>query len=534
MFPQDEESRMGMDTPQSQKLRAGALPHRWTRVDDPDSESVVASFPTVIAGGGPAGLTGAYELTRNGHRCVVLEADPRLVGGISRTDEYKGYRFDIGGHRFFSKSSEINDLWREILGDAFITRTRLSRIYYDRRFFDYPLKPVNALRGLGVWRSARIILSYLRARLRPIEPERSFEDWVVNRFGRELFDIFFKSYTEKVWGMSTSEISADWAAQRIKGLSLTKAVLSALGLGRSRRGGEVIKTLIDEFQYPRLGPGQMWEAASARVRAQGGAVHLDRKVVRVEHDGSAVTALIGRAADGRSTRYVGANFLSTLPIRELIRAMDPPAPAEVRAAAESLRYRDFLTVVLIVDRPETFPDTWIYIHEPEVRVGRIQNFKNWSPDLVPDSSRSSLGLEYFCFEGDDLWSRSDQELLELGRREIDAIGLVPASAVIDGCVVRMPKAYPVYDDAYQAHLAVIRNWLAKLGNLELAGRNGMHKYNNQDHSMMTALLAARNILGLGRYDTWKVNTDAEYHEEGGDEGNPAGRAVPRRVSSGAA
>ena len=523
---------MGMESPQSQSVRAGQIPHRWTRVRDPGTESVVAAFETVVVGGGPAGLTGAYELTRHGRSCVVLEADPRMVGGISRTDEYKGYRFDIGGHRFFSKSGEINALWREILCDEFITRSRLSRIYYDRKFFYYPLKPVDALWKLGLWRSARILLSYLKARLSPIRPERTFEAWVVNRFGRELFEIFFKSYTEKLWGMPTSEISADWAAQRIKGLSLVGAVVNGLFGGFRSRRGEVIKTLIDEFQYPRLGPGQMWEAVRDRIRAQGGAVHLDRKVVRIEHDGSAVTAFIAADSQGRMTRYLGSHFLSTMPVRDLIRAMDPPAPAEVVAAAEALRYRDFLTVVLIVDRPETFPDTWIYIHEPDVRVGRIQNFKNWSPELVPDTSKSSLGLEYFCFEGDELWSLSDAELLALGRREIDAIGLVSAADVIDGCVVRMPKAYPVYDDEYQAHLAVIRRWLAGLGNLELSGRNGMHKYNNQDHSMMTALLAARNILGLGRYDTWKVNTDAEYHEGGSEESaSTQGRMVPQRVKA---
>jgi protoporphyrinogen oxidase len=521
---------MGMDSPQSQTVRAGLLPHKWTRVEDPEAEAVVAAFETVIAGGGPAGLTGGYELSRHGKPCVVLEADSRMVGGISRTDQYKGYRFDIGGHRFFSKSSEINELWREILGGEFITRRRLSRIYYDRKFFHYPLKPVDALWKLGPWRSARIVLSYMKARARPIRPERTFEDWVVNRFGRVLFEIFFKSYTEKLWGMPTNEISSDWAAQRIKGLSLTKAVAAALFGGLRSKNGEVIKTLIDEFQYPRLGPGQMWETVRDRIRNQGGAVHLDRKVVRVEHDGSAVSAFVAVDGQGRPTRYLGKHFISTMPVRDLIRAMDPPPPAEVKASAESLRYRDFLTVVLIIDRPETFPDTWLYIHEPEVRVGRIQNFKNWSPDMVPNPTKSSLGLEYFCFEGDDLWTQADADLLALGRREINQIGLVSASEVVDGCVVRMPKAYPVYDDEYQRHLQVVRRWLASLGNLELAGRNGMHKYNNQDHSMMTALLAARNILGLGRYDTWKVNTDAEYHEEVGD-AEAGGRIVPQRVSA---
>jgi protoporphyrinogen oxidase len=455
-----------------------------------------------------------------------------MVGGISRTDQYKGYRFDIGGHRFFSKSGEVNRLWHEILGDEFLTRSRLSRIYYDRKFFHYPLRPVDALWKLGFWRSCRIVLSYFRARLAPIKPERSFEDWVVNRFGRRLFEIFFKSYTEKVWGMPTSTISADWAAQRIKNLSLIRAVTSALFGRWLARRGEVIKTLIEEFHYPRLGPGQMWEVARDRIRAQGGAVHLDRRVVCVEHDGHAVRSFLTRDADGRQTRYLGSHFLSTLPVRDLIRAMSPPPPPDVLAAAESLSYRDYLTVVLIVDRAETFPDNWIYIHEPSVRLGRIQNFKNWSPDMVPDPSKTSLGLEYFCFEGDDLWTKPDSELIDLGRREIEAIGLASAADVVDGCVVRMPKAYPVYDDQYQDHLTVIRGWLKTLDNLELAGRNGMHKYNNQDHSMMTALLAARNILGLGQFDTWKVNTDAEYHEESTGQGEAhAGRAVPRRSSA---
>lgn len=517
--------------------RIASLPHRWTKLDEPGEIGVVRAFSTVIVGAGPAGLTAAYELTRHRHSCVVLEADPERVGGISRTDVYKGYRFDIGGHRFFSKSGEINRLWKEILGEEFLTRSRLSRIYYNRKFFHYPLKPADALLKLGPVVSARILASYLKARLRPVRPERTFEDWVVNRFGRLLFEIFFKTYTEKVWGMPTHQISADWAAQRIKGLSLFKAACNAL-FGPLRRfapgGGAVIKTLIDEFQYPRLGPGQMWETARDKIQRAGGAVEMDRAVVRVEHDGTAVRSVLTRSAAGRLIRYHADHFLTSMPVRELVRAMDPPAPPEVRQAAEALKYRDFLTVVLIVDRPETFPDNWIYVHEPGVKLGRVQNFKNWSPDLVPDPATSSLGLEYFCFEGDELWTMPDSELVELGKTEIDRIGLVSRDRVVDGCVVRMPKAYPVYDDDYRRHLAVIRDWLRNFGNLELAGRNGMHKYNNQDHSMMTALLAARNILGLGEFDTWKVNTDAEYHEDAGpDDEDPAktGRAVPRRVAS---
>jgi protoporphyrinogen oxidase len=522
---------MDRDLPQKDVGRRIGWPHTWDRVESPDAVRVVASFDTVIAGAGPAGLTAAYELSKHGHACVVLEAETDLVGGISRTDQYKGYRFDIGGHRFFSKSDEVNRLWHEILGEEFLTRPRLSRIYYDRKFFHYPLKPFDALSKLGVMQSARSVASYLRARLRPIRPERSVEDWVVNRFGRRLFEIFFKTYTEKVWGMPTSQISADWAAQRIKGLSLFRAVASALFASKSR-DGEVVKTLIDEFHYPRLGPGQMWEAARDKVRAQGSAVHMDRRVVGIEHDGDQVTALLARDSGGVLHRYEGRHFLSTLPIRHLIGSMAPSAPVEVLEAANRLHYRDFLTVVLIVDQPETFPDNWIYIHEPNVQLGRVQNFKNWSPDMVPDPSKTSLGLEYFCFEGDALWETPDVDLIELGQREIAQIGLVPASKVVDGCVVRMPKAYPVYDDAYQERLAVIRRWLRGFANLELAGRNGMHKYNNQDHSMMTALLAARNILGLGHFDTWKVNTDAEYHE-GGPDAEPAGtgRSVPRKLEA---
>jgi protoporphyrinogen oxidase len=521
---------MGTDPTRPEALRHASLPHRWTRIDDPDAVSVVASYSTVIAGAGPAGLTAAYELTKHGHPCVALEAERELVGGISRTDTYKGYRFDIGGHRFFSKSEEVNRVWHEILGDELIVRDRLSRIYYDRKFFYYPLKPFDALSKLGVWRATRMVLSYLKARLRPIHPERSYEDWLVNRFGRLLFETFFKTYTEKVWGMSTDSISPDWAAQRVKGLDLYRTVLNAFLGDRKTKNGEVIKTLIDQFQYPRLGPGQMWEAARDQIKAGGSAVHMDAAVETIEHDGSAVTAFITRDHRDRRTRYLGNHFVSTLPVRTLIRSMTPAAPAEVVAAAESLKYRDFLTVVLIVNKAETFPDNWIYIHEPDVRVGRIQNFKNWSPDMVPDPSTSSLGLEYFCFEGDDLWTMADADLVALGRREINMTGLARAEDVIDGCVVRMPKAYPVYDDSYQTHLAVIRDWLKGFPNLELAGRNGMHKYNNQDHSMMTALLAARNILGLGSFDTWKVNTDAEYHEEG-DESVESGRTVPRSISA---
>ncbi|HEY2154253.1 MAG TPA: FAD-dependent oxidoreductase, partial [Isosphaeraceae bacterium] len=392
---------MGIDPTRAEAVRSASLPHRWTRVDDPDAVAVVASYSTVIAGAGPAGLTAAYELTKNGHPCVVLESEPALVGGISRTDTYKGYRFDIGGHRFFSKSDEVNRLWREILGDELIVRERLSRIFYSRKFFYYPLRPFDALSKLGIFRATKMVLSYIRARLWPIRPERSYEDWLVNRFGRLLFETFFKTYTEKVWGMSTDTISPDWAAQRVKGLDLYRTIVNAFLPGRRGEDGEVIKTLIDQFQYPRLGPGQMWEAARDKVKAGGSAVHMDAAVESIEHDGSSIAAFVTKDHRRRRTRYLGHHVVSTLPVRTLIRSMVPPAPAEVMEAANALKYRDFLTVVLIVDKAETFPDNWIYIHATDVEVCRIQNYGSWSPYLVKDG-RTCLGLEYFVFEGDDM------------------------------------------------------------------------------------------------------------------------------------
>ncbi|HEX6547145.1 MAG TPA: NAD(P)/FAD-dependent oxidoreductase [Candidatus Dormibacteraeota bacterium] len=485
----------------------------------------VTAAPVLVLGAGPAGLTAAYELSKLGRRSLVLEADPRYVGGIARTVEHHGYRFDIGGHRFFSKNQEIEDLWTEVLGDEMLVRDRLSRIYYRGRYFAYPLRAFNALKNLGLVETVLCVWSYALARLRPRRPERSLEDWVSNRFGKRLFRIFFKTYTEKVWGIPCSELSADWAAQRIKGLSLVEAIKGAL-LPQRRAGGrrsEVIKTLIDEFRYPRLGPGQMWERVTERLRAAGSEVRLGTRVTRIGWRG-------GLVVGAGESEWRAPDVVSTLPIRELVAALDPPPPAPVRAAAEALGYRDFVTVALVLDRAHVFPDNWIYVHEPGVKVGRLQNFKNWSPAMVADPARTCLGLEYFCFEGDGLWSSSDADLIELGARELEQLGLSRRSEVVDGCVVRMPKAYPVYDDHYQRNVEVVRDWLtANVPGLHLCGRNGMHKYNNQDHSMMTALLVARRIAGVSDLDPWKVNTDAEYHEEVRSGADTAGRLVPTRV-----
>jgi protoporphyrinogen oxidase len=463
----------------------------------------------------------------------VLERDGHYVGGIARTEEHNGYRFDIGGHRFFSKNLEIEELWTEILGEEMLRRGRLSRIYYQGRYFDYPLKPVNALRNLGPVETLRCLASYADARLRPVRNPRSLEDWVRNQFGYRLYSIFFKTYTEKVWGISTKELSADWAAQRIKGLDLGQVVKNALLPGRKpKERGAVIKTLIDEFRYPRLGPGQRWERVAELLAARGMPVQMSHTVLALRHREGRVTAALVRDGNGAEVQVPGSDFISSLPIRQLVESLEPAPPAEVLAAARALSYRDFLTVALMLRRREVFPDNWIYIHEPGVKVGRIQNFKNWSPDMVPDPETTCLGLEYFCFQGDELWTAADAELVALASAELEQLGISRPGEVFDGVVVRQEKAYPVYDDAYQEHVGVVRRYLeAELPNLHLVGRNGMHKYNNQDHSMLTALLAARNIAEGTRYDPWKVNTDAEYHEEQ-REGEPdtSGRRMPQRLA----
>jgi protoporphyrinogen oxidase len=484
----------------------------------------VAPKEVIIIGAGPAGLTAAAELAEAGSSVTVLDKDPEYVGGIARTVRYKGYRFDIGGHRFFSKSSEITHWWKKRLGSQFISVKRLSRIFYKGKFFDYPLRAGNALFGLGLFESFACALSYLKAQLFPKRPEKSFADWVTNRFGARLFKIFFKTYTEKVWGMPCDEISADWAAQRIKGLSLMKAVLHSL-LPRSGKSGS-IKTLIDSFEYPRLGPGMMWEKTRDDICSLGSEVRLGEEVIRIRREGNRVIAVTTRNPAGLKTDWLGKSFIVSMPLRDCVLAFEPQLSEETIAAAKRLKYRDFLTVALVVNRTDLFPDNWIYVHEASVKLGRIQNFNNWSPEMVPDQATTCLGLEYFCFEGDQLWKMSDQDLIELGKAELETLGLVKRGECSDGCVVRMEKAYPVYGPGYQDDVAIIRRELSKLENIQPVGRNGMHKYNNQDHSMMTALLASRNLTQNGSFDLWKVNTDAEYHEDAPADDLKTGRLVP--------
>jgi protoporphyrinogen oxidase len=464
----------------------------------------------VIVGAGPAGLTAAYELQKRSkaHRPIVLEASDD-VGGIARTESYKGFRFDIGGHRFFTKVKEVEALWHEVGGEDFVLRPRLSRIFYRGKYYDYPLKIFNALANMGPIEAFQIMMSYMRWRVSPHPEEENFEQWVTNRFGRRLFEHFFKSYTEKVWGIPCTEIRADWAAQRIKNLSLTKAVLNAV------TGANDTTSLIEEFEYPRLGPGQMWERFRDAVRRSGGEVRMKSAVTKVFRDGNRVTAVEAvdySGAEPRAHRIAADWFVNSMAIKDLIHAFDPPPPPHVVAAADRLKYRDFLIVTLILDHPDPFPDNWIYIHAPEVKVGRIQNFRSWSPDMVPEADKASIGMEYFCHEGDGLWTRPDADLIAQAARELEYLGLAKVSNVVDGTVIRQPKAYPVYDGEYREALETVKDWLLTLENFQTVGRNGMHRYNNQDHSMLTAMLAARNITGE-RHDLWNVNVERSYHED---------------------
>lgn len=486
-----------------------------------------------IIGAGPAGLTAGYLLAKAGYSVAIVEKDARYVGGISRTVEHQGFRFDIGGHRFFSRSREVVDLWNELLPDDFIERPRMSRIYYEGKFYSYPLRAFEALGNLGLIRSGLCMASFAKAKLWPKRQVRSFEDWTVNAFGRKLYSIFFKTYTEKVWGMPCDRMSADWAAQRIKGLSLWGAVVDGLkrSLGLHRRPNDGVgqaKTLLENFRYPRLGPGMMWDAARDRIVERGGRVLMGHSLHQLRlTEATGRWTVTANGADGMVALNAG-HVISSAPMRELASRIHP-LPAALPEAS-NLKYRDFLTVALMIRSPDLFPDNWIYIHDPKVKVGRIQNFRSWSPEMVPDPAIACVGLEYFCFEGDGLWTSSDQHLIALATAEMATLGLCDPAQVTGGVVVRQEKAYPVYDEDYAQNVDMLRRELeGRYPTLHCVGRNGMHRYNNQDHAMMTAMLTVRNIQAGARvYDVWAVNEDAEYHESG-NEGEAAALASLRAV-----
>jgi protoporphyrinogen oxidase len=499
-----------------------------TPSDDRDPDAAGAPRVVVI-GAGPAGLTAAYELVRRGVTCTILEADD-VVGGISRTVERDGWRFDIGGHRFFTKVPAVEAFWHEILEpDEFLLRPRSSRIYYQGKFFDYPIKPFNALRNLGLLEAIRCALSFLWVRVRPPKDQTTLEGYVASNYGWRLYEHFFKTYSEKVWGVPPSEISATWGAQRIKGMSLWTAVWEPLRARFSRRDkSQQVTSLIEEFQYPKYGPGMMWERCRDLVEAAGSKVLFDTRVVRIDRrDGQAVAVVAEN--NGVETTYDCTHVISSMPLPHLLRGMDPPVPDQVAAAADDLGFRDFLSVALVVPADKVaWNDNWIYIHAPEVKTMRVQNFGSWSPYMVAEGW-NVLGLEYTVDEGDEWWNAADEDLIEKGKQELEALGLMRAADVDAGYVVRMPKAYPVYDDVYEQNVDTLRQWLAaETTNVYPVGRNGMHRYNNQDHSMYTAMLSVENIFGAD-HDVWSVNVEEEYHEEkaGGATGSAGtGRDAP--------
>lgn len=488
---------------------------------DPNKSDQII-FDVLIIGAGPAGLTAGYLLTKESEQSVIiLEKNPNYVGGISRTEQNNNFLVDIGGHRFFSKSKEINELWQELLPNDFLERKRLSRIFYQGKFYSYPLKAFEALKNLGLFQSLYCILSYIYSQIRPIKNPNTFHEWVRNQFGERLYQIFFKSYTEKVWGLSCDKISSDWAAQRIKGLNLKSAIISAIkkslsSLFKSKHNPNVIKTLIETFKYPRKGPGMLWEATAKKIKIKGGLIEMGANVTQLDWDSEkkiwAITVEKRIDEKVEEVKYLAKNIISSAPIQEMINAITPiPSCASI---ANNLNYRDFIIVAIVLSQPPKFQDNWLYVHDSNVKVGRIQNFSSWSPEMVPSQNEGCLGLEYFCREGDTMWESTDDELVEFAAHELKSLNLIEANQIKTGFVVRQPKAYPIYDTHYKQILAKIRTeFQLNYPQFYFTGRNGLHKYNNQDHSMMTAMLTVKNILaGKILFNVWAVNEDAEYHE----------------------
>lgn len=465
-------------------------------------------FRPVVIGSGPAGISAAHALSGREIPSLILEKDSQ-IGGLCKTVEYKGFRCDIGGHRFFTKNQEIQGLWESILGQEFMIRPRVSRIYYRGKFFHYPLRIGNALRGLGILTSSAVISSYLKSQIFPIKPERNFAEWVSNRFGHKLFTIFFKTYTEKVWGIPCTDISADWAAQRIRNLSLGKALLHSLGVGKRHQ----VASLIEKFHYPRYGPGQMFEAMLDRAVRQGAELHRNQEVIEVTYQQNKITE-VKTMSHGQVLTFPCSHCFSSMPLDELVKKLRPLPPDRVLGAAHALRYRSIITVNLLFRQPTLIPDNWIYIHSPEIQACRLQLYANWSPYMVPAASFSSVGFEYFCNENDGLWALPHDALIAKALSDLGKLGFYRKEDLLDGFVVRYAKAYPIYEKNYMENVRIIREWLSLFDNLYCIGRYGQFRYNNMDHAMMTGILAVRRMLGED-VDPWSVNAEAEYLEEKG-------------------
>jgi len=469
-----------------------------------------SSHDFCVIGAGPAGLAAAHELTLRGARDVAVIEATGVVGGLSRTDVHDEARFDVGPHRFFTKNAEVNALWHELLGADFRPVDRLTRIYYRGKFFNYPIKAFDAFSKLGPVASIHAVISYLGAQLdRDGEPE-TFEDWVSTKFGRKLYETFFKTYTEKVWGIPCREIGADWAAQRIKGLDIWEVLKNAVVPAAQQK----VKTLVEQFDYPRLGAGQMYEAMCSRAADAGAEVLLDHRVVAFHLDGDRVKEVSAVGSDGEEVTISAGHFFTSAPITQVVTSFDPPEAEPIRRSAEALYYRDHITVNLLVARDGLFPDQWIYAHAPEVEMARVANYGNFSADMVNHQRRSALGVEYFVFKGDAIWNKRDEELEQLAVAELDELGLVRRGSIERAWVVRETECYPTYYLGFEEHFDRLRRRLDEIGNLHPIGRGGMYKYNNQDHSIVTGMLAARNVLDGERAhrDLWSVNVDAEYHE----------------------
>ncbi len=460
----------------------------------------------VIVGAGPAGLTAGLLLAQKKQKVIILEQDGQ-VGGIAKTVVYKRYRFDLGGHRFFAKFPEVTRFWHKILGKDLISVHRSSKIFYQGKFFNYPLEPGNALKNLGIWGAFLAFDSHLLSGLRPIEPVKTLEDVYINSFGRYLYQKFFQTYSMRLWGISPNQMAPDWGYQRVGKLSLFAAIKDAF-LPHPNR----VKSLIKKFHYPRLGPGQMWEKVSSEFKKEGGRLYLNTKVDKIFHNGEKITAI--QTKNGQTTNKMAIDqLISSMPIRDLVNSLIPRPEKEVLEASSQLKYRDFILVALVINKKNIFPDQWIYIQDPGYTCLRVQNINNWSSAMVEDKSKTVLGVEYTTVEGDPLWQWKDKQLIALAKKETVKLGFARLHQIIDAKVVRQKKAYPVYDLGYQKWLEVVKRYLKRFTNLNLIGRNGMHKYNNMDHSMMTALFAVKKILGQGDYDQWSVNTDTEYHED---------------------